>query len=143
MRFGLQLCTLGDFADPEIVSRLLAGERVNHRGEHYVVDDVTLAPLPLRPIPIWIGGMSPKALRRAARWDGWLADSSDRERNLLAPDDVRARTDGLELTDVCFIGYAAQADVDAYDAAGVTWWVENVRGSPDKVRRRILSGPPR
>ncbi|HEX3807459.1 MAG TPA: LLM class flavin-dependent oxidoreductase [Gaiellaceae bacterium] len=127
----------------DVVSRLLAGERVEHHGEHYVVDGATLAPLPLRPIPIWIGGNSPAALRRAARWDGWLANSSDRERNVFTPGDISERTAGLELADVCFIGYAAQADLDAYEAAGVTWWIENVWGEPADVLARIAAGPAR
>ncbi len=70
----------------DVVARLLRGEHVEHHGRHYVVDGATLAPLPLRPVPFWIGGNGPRALRRAARWDGWLADGSDVERNWLAPE---------------------------------------------------------
>src|SRR5215211_446493 len=48
---------------------------LTRRRPHYAVEDVSLAPLPLqRPrVPIWIGGEGAPALRRAARWDGWLA----------------------------------------------------------------------
>jgi alkanesulfonate monooxygenase SsuD/methylene tetrahydromethanopterin reductase-like flavin-dependent oxidoreductase (luciferase family) len=127
----------------DVVARLLAGERVDHHGEHYTVDGLTLAPLPLRPVPIWIGGNSPAALRRAARYDGWLANSSDRERNLFSPDEIGERTAGHLLRDVCFIGYADRADLGAYAAVGVTWWIENVWGDPDTVLRRIAVGPPR
>jgi alkanesulfonate monooxygenase SsuD/methylene tetrahydromethanopterin reductase-like flavin-dependent oxidoreductase (luciferase family) len=58
-----------------ILNRLWSGAPVTHRGPHYAVEGVSLAPLPLqRPrIPIWIGGEGAPALRRAARWDGWLA----------------------------------------------------------------------
>ena len=44
----------------ELLTRLLAGETVAHRGEHYTVDDVTFLPTPARPggMPIWL----------AARW---------------------------------------------------------------------------
>jgi alkanesulfonate monooxygenase SsuD/methylene tetrahydromethanopterin reductase-like flavin-dependent oxidoreductase (luciferase family) len=121
----------------DVVARLLTGEQVEHRGEHYVVAGAALAPTPLRPIPFWIGGNSPRALRRAAHWDGWLADGSDELRNLLSPDDVAASLVPLELRpdfEVAFIGYAEQADVEAYAAAGVTWWLENVsalRGGVD------------
>src|SRR5215204_3550273 len=57
-----------------VLDRLWSGEMVTHHGQHYDVENVALAPLPFqRPrIPIWIGGESPPALRRAARWDGWL-----------------------------------------------------------------------
>jgi alkanesulfonate monooxygenase SsuD/methylene tetrahydromethanopterin reductase-like flavin-dependent oxidoreductase (luciferase family) len=121
----------------DVVARLLTGEQVEHRGEHYVVAGAALAPTPLRPIPFWIGGNSPRALRRAAHWDGWLADGSDEQQNLLSPDDVAASLAPLELRpdfEVAFIGYAEQADVEAYAAAGVTWWLENVsalRGGVD------------
>lgn len=131
-----------------LVSRLLAGERVRHRGAHYVADDVTLAPLPARRIPFWIGGMSPRALRRAARWDGWLGDTSDRERNVTTPAEIAERVAALRAAgagpefDVCFIGYSLQADLASYAAAGVTWWIENVHGAPGDVLRRVALGPP-
>jgi alkanesulfonate monooxygenase SsuD/methylene tetrahydromethanopterin reductase-like flavin-dependent oxidoreductase (luciferase family) len=49
---------------------------------------VTLAPSAPMP-PVWIGGGSPAALRRTARFgDGWLAD-------LVAPDQLRATGDRL------------------------------------------------
>src|SRR5215212_2286010 len=62
-----------------ILNRLWSGAPVTHRGPHYAVEGVTLAPLPLqRPrIPIWIGGGGAPALRRAARWDGWLAPATN------------------------------------------------------------------
>lgn len=133
----------------ELVARLLSGKHVEHRGEHYLVRGAALAPAPLRPIPFWIGGGSAAALRRAARWDGWLADGSDEERNTLAPHDLAARLAPLELRpgfDVAFVGYAAEADLDAYEAAGVTWWLENVsalRGGVEGALALVEAGPPR
>jgi len=61
-----------------VLDGLWSGEVVTHRGPHYAVEGVSLAPLPLqRPrIPIWIGGEGAPALRRAARWDGWLAPAT-------------------------------------------------------------------
>ena len=65
----------------ELVTALWSGERVYHQGRHYTVAGVTLAPLPVqRPrVPIWIGGDSAAAKRRAVRWDGWIVggDSPD------------------------------------------------------------------
>src|ERR671916_1075686 len=57
-----------------ILDGLWSGETVTHRGTHYTVENVTLTPRPLqRPrIPTWIGGERTAALRRAARWAGWL-----------------------------------------------------------------------
>lgn len=47
---------------------------VDFRGRYHRVDRAGLNPLPVqRPIPIWMGGMSEAALRRAARIaDGWF-----------------------------------------------------------------------
>jgi probable F420-dependent oxidoreductase len=126
----------------EVLRALLDGGRVEHEGEHYRVDGLTLAPLPVRSIPFWIGGNSRGALRRAARWDGWLANGSDAERNILSAAEVRALAAGLSLTDICFIGHSSQADLPEYAAAGVTWWIENVQGAPADVLRRVELGPP-
>jgi alkanesulfonate monooxygenase SsuD/methylene tetrahydromethanopterin reductase-like flavin-dependent oxidoreductase (luciferase family) len=124
----------------------LTGEPVEHRGEHYTVDGVALAPAPLQRIPFWIGGNSPRALRRAARWDAWFADGSDPERNLLSPDDVAAslaRIDPGPGFEVAFIGFAEQADLDAYAEAGVTWWIENVTAKLPDPLGVVRAGPPR
>ena len=132
----------------ELVAELLAGGRVEHRGGHYVVDGVALGPVPVRPIPFWIGARSPRARRRAARWQGWLADGSDGERNRYSPEETAERVAALRRAgagpdfDVCFIGYAAQADLASYAAAGVTWWIENLRGDVAGVLARVRPGPP-
>lgn len=43
-------------------------------GEFYHCDRLTMLPTPPEPIPIWVGGLSEVALRRAARNDGWVGD---------------------------------------------------------------------
>ncbi|MCY3578741.1 MAG: TIGR03619 family F420-dependent LLM class oxidoreductase [bacterium] len=40
--------------------------------EFFSFTGVRINPQPAAPIPIWIGGSSPGALRRAARCDGWM-----------------------------------------------------------------------
>ncbi|HEY1651138.1 MAG TPA: LLM class F420-dependent oxidoreductase [Acidimicrobiales bacterium] len=57
------------------VLRLLWTEKsVTFDGEFHHIDHAGLAPLPVqRPIPIWIGGHAPAALRRVGRIaDGWF-----------------------------------------------------------------------
>ena len=58
-----------------IIARLWAGESVTHEGAHYQYADARIGPLPIqRPLPLWIGGSSPAAIRRTARiGTGWLA----------------------------------------------------------------------
>ena len=36
-----------------------------------VIEDMRMLPQPVKPIPIWIGGSSEPALKRALRLDGW------------------------------------------------------------------------
>ena len=38
---------------------------VSFHGEHYAFEDIRVLPKPVHEIPIWIGGLSPRALRRA------------------------------------------------------------------------------
>lgn len=56
-----------------ILRELWTNEHPTHAGEFYQFDGFTAAPRPLQqPIPIWIGGNTDAALRRAARLgDGW------------------------------------------------------------------------
>jgi probable F420-dependent oxidoreductase len=59
----------------DIVRGLFEQERFSYRGRHFTLEDVAIAPRPLQPrLPIWVGGTSEAALRRAARYgDGWIA----------------------------------------------------------------------
>ncbi len=58
----------------EIVRAVWTGEMVEHHGEFYDFDKLEMNPAPSQRIPIWVGGFSAPALRRAARQDGWLSD---------------------------------------------------------------------
>jgi len=139
----------------EVVSRLWAGEEVRHHGRHYTVDGVRLQPAPLRgKIPIWIGGNSGAALRRAARFDGWAADTFELQEMTLTPADLAEKVAELRVLrasdapfDVVVFGYSEHGDDSlpaAYEAAGATWWLEyfhDKRGPLELTRRRIESGP--
>jgi probable F420-dependent oxidoreductase len=58
----------------EIVRRLWLEDEVTYRGEFYRLDRITISPKPAQtPPPIWIGGKSEAAMRRAGRLgDGWI-----------------------------------------------------------------------
>jgi len=55
----------------EVLRKLWTGEMVEHEGEFYRFPRVRMLPAPPSKIPIYIGGTSDAALRRAARHDGW------------------------------------------------------------------------
>ena len=143
-----------------ILDGLWSGETVIHRGRHYAVERVSLAPRPLqRPrIPIWIGGEGPPALRRAAHWDGWLAPatshdgtstmakSPERIAEMVATIRWHRTTDAS--FEVAIDGYSEAGDPGlprAYGAAGATWWLESIqdaRGTLDETMARVKAGPP-
>lgn len=57
----------------EVMRTLWAGGMVEHHGEFYDFGPVEMRPTPPEPVPIYVGGHSEVALRRAATiGDGWL-----------------------------------------------------------------------
>lgn len=66
-----------------IMARLWRGESVDFAGAHFTYQGARITPLPVQqPLPLWIGGHSPAAIRRTARLGtGWLG-------GLMAPGEV-------------------------------------------------------
>lgn len=59
----------------EIMRLLWTGEMVEYQGKYYQFSAMEMNPAPSEPIPIWIGGISDPAMKRAARLgDGWVTD---------------------------------------------------------------------
>src|ERR1700709_440563 len=63
----------------EIIRGLTTGEYFEFHGEFYDIAKTKMTPAPSEPIPILIGGHADAALRRAARWDGWMHGGGDPE----------------------------------------------------------------
>lgn len=64
----------------EVMRKLWSGGMVEHHGEFFDFDRLQMSPPPPAPIPIWIGGNSKAALRRAATLgDGWAGSGHDLE----------------------------------------------------------------
>lgn len=64
----------------EIMRLLWSGDMVSYQGNYYQFEPMEMNPAPSEPIPLWFGGISDAAMRRAARLgDGWVTDlqSSD------------------------------------------------------------------
>ena len=143
----------------DVLAGLWSGEPVIHSGTFYQVDGVTLAPLPVqrpRP-PVWIGGTSRGALRRAARWDGWIIGCDDEQGTMVVPPAsiaadaavIAASRSAQGQFDIAVMGSSAgpgDAVASAYAEAGATWWLEHIhgrRGSRASMFARIGAGPPR
>jgi alkanesulfonate monooxygenase SsuD/methylene tetrahydromethanopterin reductase-like flavin-dependent oxidoreductase (luciferase family) len=109
------------------------------------VDGVGLQLPPQGHVPIWIGGNSADALSRAARYDGWLADSAGYQLEMkLTPDEVAERAQRLT-GDVAVDGYSNIASPADYAAAGATWWLESlhdVRAPFEEQLAIVRAGPP-
>jgi probable F420-dependent oxidoreductase len=68
-----------------LMQRLWSEDVVSFEGKHFQYREVSIAPRPVqKPLPLWIGGASPAAVRRTARiGTGWLA-------GVQTPDEVAA-----------------------------------------------------
>jgi alkanesulfonate monooxygenase SsuD/methylene tetrahydromethanopterin reductase-like flavin-dependent oxidoreductase (luciferase family) len=55
----------------EVLRRLWSGEMVSHQGVHHTLREVAPRPLPLRRIPIVIGGTGPRTLELVAEYADW------------------------------------------------------------------------
>jgi hypothetical protein len=107
--------------------------------------------------------MHAAALRRAARWDGWIGLAVAADGSISMPvspaqigtavERIRSERAALgragEPFDVALLGYSepdAAGIVGEFGAAGVTWWLESLhlmRGPFEALLARIAAGPPR
>ena len=58
----------------ELLLALWSGEVIEHHGEFYDIPRLEMNPAVTEPVPVYVGGMSDAALRRAAHHDGWVSD---------------------------------------------------------------------
>lgn len=146
----------------DLLVGLLGGGRVDHQGDHYRADAVTLRPAPVQAprVPVWVGGstQAKAVLRRAARadgivpykltdTDGWSDFTPDEVHDMVAALPA-TRADG-EPFDVAIGGRRRRPDERAeraylgeVAAAGATWWLEFVpAGDPEAMRAAVARGP--
>jgi probable F420-dependent oxidoreductase len=94
-------------------------------GKFYQTPRLEMMPTPPR-IPIFVGGLSDIALRRAARYDGWIGDLIDTETAIAKAQRVRSirAENGLSLDDFTILTPLADAisisDYARAEAAGIT-----------------------
>ncbi len=90
-----------------------------------VIDDMRMLPKPEKPIPIWIGGTSEPALKRALRLDGWHGSRASPEQ--AAPLVARLRSERPDPEFAISLRYgwdgrddaALRARLEGYQAVGV------------------------
>lgn len=105
----------------DLLERLWTGEWVEHSGEFYEVPRLEMNPAPPAPVPIYIGGMSEPALRRAARHDGWISDLISTDAAADHRQRIEDERERLDRTDVPFTMVCSLDDawtIDDYRRAG-------------------------
>lgn len=118
---------------------ILGGGMVEYHGRHFDFDALQMSPAPGRPVPIYVGGHTEAALRRAARLgDGWtsammrLDDLRETIAKLTALRAEYGRADApFEIQAVCvdrfgLDGYRQQAAIGITDAIVVPWVLDGV-----------------
>ena len=125
------------------------GESFDPHGRAVLLDEGLQLVRRLWDGPVWVGGQSRAALRRASRWDGWIPNSLEPHRMTMTAEELAEKVSRIGRTegfDVAFNGYSEPGEsVREYADAGATWWLENVhdmRGDVDALIGRIEAGPP-
>ncbi|MGH9307523.1 MAG: TIGR03619 family F420-dependent LLM class oxidoreductase [Acidimicrobiales bacterium] len=138
-----------------LLRRLWEGGMVEHHGRHYDFASLEMSPAPTLPVPIYGGGQSPAALRRAARLcNGWIGnaypvdDAFDWVRRVRKErDDVAGRAEPFEI----ILGVMAMPDPDLLkrlEDAGVTgvlcapWLSHSVTAGPESSARADIPVDP-
>ncbi|OHV03411.1 TIGR03619 family F420-dependent LLM class oxidoreductase [Mycobacterium talmoniae] len=109
----------------ELMRALWAPGWTEFSGEFYVTPKLEMTPTP-PPIPIYVGGLSEIALRRAAANDGWIGDLIKTDRAIEVAGRLRAlRTEnGLSMQDFTILSPLTDAftveDYQRAEAAGIT-----------------------
>jgi alkanesulfonate monooxygenase SsuD/methylene tetrahydromethanopterin reductase-like flavin-dependent oxidoreductase (luciferase family) len=132
---GGELTRFGEVIEPRTRAEILdesatvlaaawAGEHVEHRGTHLLVDGVTFSPGPVQQprIPLWFAAREQalRPVRRAARYDGLFhieASVADLERALDEVRSVRGSLDGFDVA----VSVSPLDDPALLDVPGVTW----------------------
>jgi alkanesulfonate monooxygenase SsuD/methylene tetrahydromethanopterin reductase-like flavin-dependent oxidoreductase (luciferase family) len=154
---------LSEMADEalEVITGLWTGQPVDHKGNYHTVDGITFLPTPVqRPrIPIWIGGNSPGALRRASRYEGWTtggpAPSADHTGLTLGEVNekikrIRGHREADGPFDVSYmIEFPEDKElenlVEEAESVGVTWFLEGIFGlrcDAEEAVEIVRRGPP-
>jgi len=123
---------------------LLNGEPSGFVGNYVEVPPTTLAPLPRRSVPIWLGGRSEAVVQRAARvCDGWFPVWISPERYATARDQILGERKGNAVFDFGLNIFVAIADTRAEARAIAAVHMENAYAQPfERFERYVAYGTP-
>jgi probable F420-dependent oxidoreductase len=115
----------------DAVRAALTDELAHHDGERWQFADVGLRPRPVQePIPIWVGGSSKPAMRRAAeRGDGWLPQGPPEGGMAAGIDFVRAHRAATRGDAPIVLGALS----GPLYVGEPTWEARCVKGPPEKI----------
>jgi alkanesulfonate monooxygenase SsuD/methylene tetrahydromethanopterin reductase-like flavin-dependent oxidoreductase (luciferase family) len=133
----------------DLLTALMSGDEVDHRGAHFTASGVRFLPTPVRGhLPIWIAARwpNPRPLQRAARYDGVFVIE-------VAPSDLPGAVASIEAArpagrgdfDVV-VNDVAGADPQPWADAGATWLLtrfDPFTVTAADVRAVITRGPAR
>ncbi|MBP2473066.1 putative F420-dependent oxidoreductase [Crossiella equi] len=123
----------------EVLKLILGGGMVEFHGKYYQFGKLRMSPAPTQPVPIYVGGHSGPALRRAARVsDGWTSAMMGIEElrvTIARLAELRATygraEEPFEIQAVCvdrfgLDGYREQASIGVTDAIVMPWVFDGV-----------------
>lgn len=134
------------------ILRLVCGGRgpefVEYHGKHYDFGRLMISPAPGRPVPLYVGGHSEPAFRRAARLgDGWISVQATREQLVEAVGELaRYRKEygrehePFEVNALCvdvfdLDGFRALEDLGVTELQAVPWYYYG--GDPNELATQI------
>lgn len=147
--------TRGKRADEmiEILKLVCSGDGpqwVEYHGRYYDFDRLMMSPVPERPVPIYVGGLSEPGFRRAARLaDGWISvqnttaeitgaiEALGRYRKEYGRDHLPFEVNALPTDAFDLDGYRRLADAGVTEIQAVPWYFTGK--DPDDLANRIDS----
>lgn len=57
-----------------VIKKCWSGEMIEHHGDFFDLPALKMRPAPSQDLPVYVGGFSEPALKRAAQHDGWISD---------------------------------------------------------------------
>jgi probable F420-dependent oxidoreductase len=135
----------------DVLRKLWAGGMVEHHGRHFDFPPLQISPAPPLPVPVFVGGSSPAALKRTAQIaDGWIGagNSPDEVPGVLAElNRLRTEAGRSHLPFESVIGLNTPPDVDTFrrlaDAGmdiGISYpfkYIVGERSSVDEKKRAM------